>query len=284
LSCPCGRVVRRARCGERPPSPCGARCTRVYKTPSVCEQTKCAFGGHPCPDVCHFDDCPPCPQLIKAVCYCGRVDELTICGGEKAKRYHLEGVDPLEDDLDACDLACLSEADAAFARPYSALNRALFVGTVFSCEQACGRMLNCRHHRCQALCHPGDCQPCQLLPAFCLTCPCGRVPLSKLTMSGDPHGDRTRCTDPVPVCPNVCDRPNPVCGHPCPAKCHAGECPPCKLTTKITCRCGRSTKEVTCSEFAAQMASSVVLSLQHSVDGEVGGVEVGSVLLESPTR
>ncbi|BHF58625.1 Transcriptional repressor NF-X1 [Sparganum proliferum] len=80
-------------------------------------------------------------------------------------------------------------------------------------------------------------------------------------MSCDPHGDRTRCTDPVPVCPNVCDRPNPVCGHPCPAKCHAGDCPPCKLTTTITCRCGRSTKEVTCSEFADQKASSGVLKM-----------------------
>ncbi|VDN08926.1 unnamed protein product [Dibothriocephalus latus] len=153
MSCPCGRVVRRARCGERPPSPC--------------------------------------------VCYCGRLDELTICGGEKARRYHLEGVDPLEDELDACDLECLSEADAAVARRYNVLDRALFVGTVFSCEQPCGRMLNCRHHKCQALCHPGDCQPCQLLPEFCLTCPCGRVPLSKLVRKS--YCPRKLCGFPLPL-------------------------------------------------------------------------------------
>ena len=74
-------------------------------------------------------------------------------------------------------------------------------------------------------------------------------------MNGDVHGNRKQCTDPIPVCPNICGRPNPVCGHPCPEKCHTGpNCPPCKLTTQITCRCGKSSKEIPCLEYSLAVA------------------------------
>uniref|UniRef100_A0A5K3ENI2 NF-X1-type zinc finger protein NFXL1 n=1 Tax=Mesocestoides corti TaxID=53468 RepID=A0A5K3ENI2_MESCO len=71
---------------------------------------------------------------------------------------------------------------------------------------------------------------------------------------GDAYGNRKVCTDPIPLCPNICGRPNPICGHPCPEKCHPGpSCPPCKLTAQITCRCGKSSKVISCSESAQSM-------------------------------
>ncbi len=126
------------------------------------------------------------------MCYCGRVDEVTRCGSGKAKRYNLSaaGEEPFEGDLDPCDLEMFYHDDEgggvegdgdkkallASEEPLTAI----FVGTVFSCEQACDRPLACGHHKCARPCHPGECQPCPLLPEQCLACPCGRVPLAKL--------------------------------------------------------------------------------------------------------
>ena len=38
--------------------------------------------------------------------------------------------------------------------------------------------------------------------------------------------------------------------HYCQAKCHSGACPPCALTTRVRCRCGRNEEEVNCSTLA----------------------------------
>ncbi|EUB65019.1 Transcriptional repressor NF-X1 [Echinococcus granulosus] len=250
LHCPCGRVVQTLRCGEEPPEPCGAPCDRLLPA------GRCAYGTHHCPLPCHDGDCPPCTKLIKSVCYCGRVDEVTLCGSEKAKRYDLceARSGAVVGDLELYEVEMFfdgAEAEKAAILATEGAVEALFVGTVFSCEQTCDRPLACGHHNCTALCHPGDCRPCPLLPSQCLTCPCGRVRIAQLVMNGDEHGNRKKCTDPIPVCPNVCGRPNPICGHPCPEKCHPGpSCPPCKLTTKITCRCGKTSKEISCLEYA----------------------------------
>ncbi|KAF8571542.1 hypothetical protein P879_01656 [Paragonimus westermani] len=123
------------------------------------------------------------------------------------------------------------------------------LGSSFSCSRVCGKQLTCEKHSCPEPCHPGDCKPCALDPSRCFTCPCCKVPLSKLVSSGDPSGDRTSCTDAVPSCPNTCGRPHPLCGHLCPQLCHAGACPPCNLSITAKCRCGRTSKELTCVRF-----------------------------------
>ncbi|VDL44153.1 unnamed protein product [Hymenolepis diminuta] len=250
LSCPCGRVVKTTRCGEELPLPCGAPCGRPLT------KDRCSFGTHVCPLNCHDGECPPCNKLIKSVCYCGRQDEVVRCGSVEAKRYSLSELQTVyEGDLELCDVEMFfkgtdDEKSALLVTPDGSLT-ALFVGTVFSCEQRCDRPLACEHHSCMDICHPGECKSCPLLPENCVTCPCGRVPLSKLVMNGNVHGNRRSCIDPIPLCPNICERPNPICGHPCPEKCHQGpECPPCKLTTQINCRCGKSSKEIPCYEYA----------------------------------
>uniref|UniRef100_A0A5K3G1V8 PHD-type domain-containing protein n=1 Tax=Mesocestoides corti TaxID=53468 RepID=A0A5K3G1V8_MESCO len=179
LHCPCGRVVRSARCGDEQPKPCGAPCGRTYAADF------CAFGTHTCPLQCHDGDCPPCLKLIKSVCYCGRVDEVTRCGGERAKRYDLSAAigDPVVGELDPCDIEMFfhdDEKDRMELLQSEESLVAMYVGTVFSCEQVCDRPLACGHHKCSMPCHPGECRPCPLSPSLCLTCPCGRVPLNKL--------------------------------------------------------------------------------------------------------
>lgn len=119
------------------------------------------------------------------VCYCGRMDEVINCGSAKAKRYDISDPNNVyEGELEACDVEMFfdgpdKEKAKLLAVPEGSLT-AIYVGTVFSCEQKCDRPLDCGHHLCSSTCHPGDCKSCPLLPENCLTCPCGRVPLSKL--------------------------------------------------------------------------------------------------------
>ncbi|CAH8573241.1 unnamed protein product [Heterobilharzia americana] len=124
------------------------------------------------------------------------------------------------------------------------------IGPTFSCDQLCDRLLNCTHHNCSNYCHSEKCPPCLLDPKWCLNCPCGKTPLSKLVPSGSLNGDRKSCIDPIPTCPNLCGRPRSLCGHPCSEYCHTGSCPPCKLSIHLKCRCGYSSKMVTCHEFS----------------------------------
>lgn len=55
------------------------------------------------------------------------------------------------------------------------------------------------------------------------------------------------CEEPTPSCHQICDKLLP-CGHRCPALCHPPPCPPCMLVVRKTCRCGRKTAEVPCSQ------------------------------------
>ncbi|CAH8544535.1 unnamed protein product [Dicrocoelium dendriticum] len=126
---------------------------------------------------------------------------------------------------------------------------AVSVAPSFSCGGICGQPLACGNHSCPDICHTGECKPCALDPSRCFTCPCGRIPLSKLVLSNDPAGDRRNCSDPVPTCPNECARPHPLCGHPCPKVCHSGPCNPCELSIVLKCRCGRTSKELKCVQF-----------------------------------
>ena len=43
----------------------------------------------------------------------------------------------------------------------------------FQCDKICGRMFDCQIHRCQKICHRGECGPCPRQGAR--TCPCGKT-------------------------------------------------------------------------------------------------------------
>jgi hypothetical protein len=60
-------------------------------------------------------------------------------------------------------------------------------------------------------------------------CFCGSTPDPKPPRLSTPHS-----------CGKPCSRPRESgCGHPCPLSCHPGPCPPCQVTTRLTCYCPR---------------------------------------------
>lgn len=71
-------------------------------------------------------------------------------------------------------------------------------------------------------------------PETVTTCPCQRMSVLP--------SERQDCSDPIPLCKNICKK-FLGCGtdtdpHFCNAKCHTGQCPPCQKKKKVKCRCG----------------------------------------------
>lgn len=75
---------------------------------------------------------------------------------------------------------------------------------------------------------------------------------------------RTRCfcrrvADPSPPrlvtphsCAHSCSRERTSgCGHGCPLPCHPGPCPPCGVTVRKSCWCGRKVSSIRCSSLAS---------------------------------
>nr|CAH8854860.1 unnamed protein product [Trichobilharzia regenti] len=271
LSCPCGKFQRSGICGDPSPPPCGQICGR--QLPS----SLCAAGVHVCLERCHYGPCSPCRWKIQTTCFCGQVERKLMCNSREAKQCIFSHEDleilraaavelqksmdftkltdmmkrsciPLGDDIIDNDSSVTEQWVDVQVFPPDALLAKL--GSTFSCHQPCNSLLNCNFHKCTNYCHSGKCPPCLLDPKWCLNCPCGKTPLSKLVSSGSLYGDRKSCTDPLPTCPNVCERRQLLCDHPCPEYCHVGSCPPCKLSISLKCRCGHTSKTLTCDEFS----------------------------------
>ncbi|EGR34085.1 transcription factor family protein, putative [Ichthyophthirius multifiliis] len=112
----------------------------------------------------------------------------------------------------------------------------------FSCNDVCGKSLDCGNHKCQQKCHKGLCTPCQLLPEDVDTCPCGQSSL--LILAGGNF--REKCTDPIPTCTSICNKPLSCNIHKCQNKCHEGECVKCEEYIEEICRCKQSKREIEC--------------------------------------
>ena len=77
---------------------------------------------------------------------------------------------------------------------------------------------------------------CKYSPEIITTCYCGKT-------KADLH-NRTKCTDPVPECSNICDKLL-ACGHRCKFKCHEGDCD-CISVSEIKCSCGHESYLAPC--------------------------------------
>jgi len=86
--------------------------------------------------------------------------------------------------------------------------------TTFSCEQPCGRALNCGRHWCEQPCHPGPCAPCD--EPLKMPCHCTK------------EAKEAVCGDPAYSCGQVCGAPLDCGSHSCEKPCHEGKCLPCQ--------------------------------------------------------
>ena len=227
------------------PHSCGEMCGRLR------EGTTCP---HPCTLVCHPGPCPPCPSMGAPLrCHCGKTEVVLRCG-EGANGVSCGGIcgKPLSCGNHFCQEVCHPGPCRPCAvqaemtcycgkrtelRPCSDRSRD---PQGFSCGAVCDRTLACGNHRCQSVCHPGPCRPCQLTPEALTTCPCGKARAAEIAPG------RRSCAEPVPTCGEVCGKRLPFCAHTCGAKCHTGPCPPCSEMVTVPCRCGATRQTVEC--------------------------------------
>lgn len=240
------------------PHSCGEMCGR---------KRKIEWCKHKCTLLCHPGPCPPCTAFIKRSCACGsQVQEVKcsltepfLCDGVCGKNLNCKGhackKSCHEEPCGDCEEQVHQECFCGKNVQEIACTPDTFGTKSYSCESKCDRVLNCGNHHCEEVCHPGECQPCELAVKTVTRCPCGKVPLEKL-YERDGAIQRKSCSDPIPTCNQPCQRVL-KCGvpgsyHECQALCHEGPCPPCPLETPVKCRCGAMDCNVLCSELTTK--------------------------------
>ncbi|KAH8549344.1 hypothetical protein BGW37DRAFT_535178 [Umbelopsis sp. PMI_123] len=243
-----------------------------YITPHSCGQL-CGSKRdcpHECVLPCHPGPCPPCSAMSPATsCFCGSetyqtrcvdtdysslgrscgriCEELLGCGKHTCKTECHAGLCPPCDVEEVQSCYCGKHERKAKCGSGSPVESNDRIG-YYSCKESCNHPFACQKHYCSKACHPLEPMPpvCPFDPSVVTTCPCGSLTLE--------DGSRTSCTDPIPICNKVCFKPLP-CGHNCRQVCHLGNCPPCRETVNVSCRCGSSKFEKIC----------------HTVVGAAGG-------------
>jgi transcriptional repressor NF-X1 len=106
------------------------------------------------------------------------------------------------------------------------------------CDKTCDMNLNCGMHKCELVCHGGECEKCQVdVEISCLS-----HGTKSIVKCGSEEHRAALKNNLQSSCGLKCDR-NLTCGfHKCQATCHAGECQPCSLTpSKLThCPCAKT--------------------------------------------
>lgn len=174
--CHCGKESSETtRCGDPKQWSCGAPCGRTLS---------CSL--HSCKARCHQGPCPPCAETSQESCYCGKTEEMRLCGQSEfscrkpcgklldCKEHFCEREchpgdcgtclrDPVRwGDRCACGKTYNCSHESARAR----LRR--FVGVRKRCSQPlalCNQLCMKRHERCSHLCekncHEGSCGQCE---------------------------------------------------------------------------------------------------------------------------
>jgi hypothetical protein len=99
--------------------------------------------------------------------------------------------------------------------------------------------LSCGNHRCTRVCHPDACSECRRIPTTPQSCACGKKQQtgnssdskSSTKLAGESVASkwqRKSCTEPMPVCGDVCGRLLNCGTHTCAMTCHDSPCLPCK--------------------------------------------------------
>lgn len=224
------------------PHTCGATCGR--KRGVGCP--------HPCPNQCHPGPCPECPQMVtpkKCPCgkttysyRCGKPDPRTTCentcgkklacGSHKCEQPCHQGPCPPCDKVQQTPCVC------------GKCVKELTCGAkTFQCDQPCDKTQRCGNHKCDVVCHSGTCPPCNRDASLVVTCPCGKKPLTA-------SQQRKSCTEPIPVCGDVCGRVL-LCGrHYCESTCHDSQCADCENRSNMHCPCRSTMAKVYCRDAA----------------------------------
>ncbi|CDO94564.1 unnamed protein product [Kluyveromyces dobzhanskii CBS 2104] len=205
IKCKCGKHSKQIPCSKSKVLGDSYDCGEVCDLLMPC-------GKHTCEKTCHTGLCGPCQFVIldSLPCYCGSESKPNIkCS-----------------DLNVIDYS----KDASGKE---------WIG-VYPCPAVRTLHYSCDKHTYVEYCTSppsiDKSQACPFSPRKLKTCPCGKNMLKQLDRP------RRHCTDPIPTCDNVCEKPLSCGVHRCPYTCHTGDCmDPCLIITKTPCTCHSKT-------------------------------------------
>lgn len=222
--CPCGKhlalKVNPAWSSCADPFPC---CGEVCGKPLPC-------GLHTCPRKCHTGPCPTCEAPCTQTCRCGLTKRSIPCWALHGGPAPLSVSPEQEQSLRApfvCERVCKTELNCrrhrceALCCPHRGQRSD---GSFHVCPRVCGKLLNCGKHTCYLPCHAGPCVACGHVSMEPVTCACGKQVIPPPVRCGT---EPPVCHEPCPkLCPNGHSRHHP---------CHFGPCPPCTIPTDRMC-------------------------------------------------
>lgn len=160
--------------------------------------------------------------MPKYTCFCGKFDEpeysplvLPHSCGEYCERKKHEHCTHANCDVlchpGSCPSCNISVPVACFCgRDARRVPCSLAPRSNYSCEDECGKVLNCLAHHCQQQCHSGQCQKCEV--DIQMKCFCERSEKS------------VKCGTKRFMCHNLCGKPLDCGKHTCKKVCHEGAC------------------------------------------------------------
>lgn len=229
---------------------------------------------HVCVDACHPGPCSVCEKMVQISCHCGKYGDSVRCGTYDSGG---EGTDFSCNEVCGKLLACgkhtcarychsgeCRQCDVMFTRHCYCQKSSKFIFCdevkstevavlPYACSKVCGTKFNECEHLCQDSCHSPEASQhmlCPYSPEMITKCPCGRTDIAKLDET-----PRTKCTDPIPACENLCGKTFKLnCQHAvkCIQKCHEGTCEStgklmCDKEEMRSCRCGAEKQRIFCN-------------------------------------
>lgn len=210
----CGAVGPSMRCK------CGAETQQLpclmtpyetgWKCSKPCDISVCALGHKCLQKECHDGLCGECEVATTVLCYCGAEKVQTSCS-------------------------------KLVPRPCWHENGSEFVGAV-SCGRTVRQFYDCQIHYEDVQCQPiPEKKPkCKFSPDVVESCYCGKTLPQNV--------NRSTCTDPMPVCANVCGK-KLDCGCLCQVQCHDGPCE-CFSSRPVKCSCEHTSFLVPCKALS----------------------------------
>ncbi|XP_041971572.1 NF-X1-type zinc finger protein NFXL1 [Aricia agestis] len=214
------------------PHTCGEVCGKSLSLTSNC--------NHKCLLLCHPGPCPPCPQTVNGLCFCEKEKERVRCSASKwscgsqckkilqCNSHRCESICH-EGDCPPCNYTSEQSCQCGSQKEKRPCN-----DLVWHCEKKCGREFSCGYHKCERICHFGECGSCP--NSGVMTCPCGA------------NERYIKCPDTIETCVSTCGKKKEGCEHTCPEKCHRGDCPPCQVLVEKMCHCLTHTRLLPCSK------------------------------------
>ncbi|XP_037652778.1 transcriptional repressor NF-X1 isoform X5 [Choloepus didactylus] len=229
---------------------------KEHKCPLICGR-KLRCGLHRCEEPCHRGNCQTCWQASfdELTCHCGAsvIYPPVPCGTKPPEctqtcaRVH-ECDHPVyhschsEEKCPPCTFLtqkwCMGRHELRSNIPCHLVD--------ISCGLPCCAVLPCGMHKCQRLCHKGECLRDE-------------------------------------ACKQPCTTPRADCGHPCMAPCHlSSPCPvtACKAKIELQCECGRRKEMMICSEASSTYQRIAAISMASKItDMQLGdSVEISNFI------